>query len=389
MLDICLIIILLFLGFKAKYLFRHQLDKSDSKTLNLLWAYHLVICVAFYFYVLANGGDAITYWTEFEVNPNMTMADYFSLGFGTYFMYVLNYIPSKLFELSFLTGSVAYALLGYIGFLFFYVIFKQRIAFNSKLFQLNLFPFIFFLPNLHFWTAGVGKDTLMFFCIAIFFYAMQQPKKHLIKILLAMFLVYFTRPHIAAFLLLSFGIGYILDGGLKVYVKIFFFIILVGAFVGFFDTIMLYLRIENFDLETISSYSEDKVSKLSRSHTGTGVDISSYSFPLKVFTFLFRPLFFDVNGVLAIIASLENLLLLILTAKFIWLNPIKLFFKASYFFKSLFIFFILGVISFSLILGNLGIMLRQKNMFIPALLFLCLWAFSYSIQNRTANSGTP
>ncbi|WP_186989016.1 hypothetical protein [Constantimarinum furrinae] len=370
-------------------MFRHQLDKSDSKTLNLLWAYHLVICVAFYFYVLANGGDAITYWTEFEVNPNMTMADYFSLGFGTYFMYVLNYIPSKLFELSFLTGSVAYALLGYIGFLFFYVIFKQRIAFNSKLFQLNLFPFIFFLPNLHFWTAGVGKDTLMFFCIAIFFYAMQQPKKHLIKILLAMFLVYFTRPHIAAFLLLSFGIGYILDGGLKVYVKIFFFIILVGAFVGFFDTIMLYLRIENFDLETISSYSEDKVSKLSRSHTGTGVDISSYSFPLKVFTFLFRPLFFDVNGVLAIIASLENLLLLILTAKFIWLNPIKLFFKASYFFKSLFIFFILGVISFSLILGNLGIMLRQKNMFIPALLFLCLWAFSYSIQNRTANSGTP
>ncbi len=389
MLDICLIIILLFLGFKAKYFFRHQLDVGDNKTLNFLWAYHIVICLAFYFYVLTNGGDAITYWTEFEVNPNMTIGDYFSLGFGTYFMYVLNYIPSKILELSFLTGSLAYALLGYIGFLFFYIVFKNRIAFNSKLLQFNLFPLIFFLPNLHFWTAGVGKDTLMFFCIAIFFYAMQQPKRHLVKIILALFLVYFTRPHIAAFLILSFGIGYILDGGLKVYVKILFFIILVGAFIGFFDNIMLYLRIENFDLETISSYSDDKVSKLSRSHTGTGVDISNYPFPLKVFTFLFRPLFFDVNGVLAVVASLENLLLLILTAKFIWLNPIKLFFKGDYFFKSLFIFLLLGVISFSLILGNLGIMLRQKNMFIPALLFLCLWAFSYNIQKKGTKIDIP
>jgi hypothetical protein len=381
-LDISLIIIFLFLGFKVKYLFKSQLDSSDNKTLNLLWVYHIVICAAFYFYVLANGGDAIAYWTEFEVNPSMTMIDYFSLGFGTYFMFVLNYIPSKIFELSFITGSVGYALIGYIGFLFFYIIFKQRIAYNSRLFQVNLFPFILFLPNLHFWTAGVGKDTLMFFCVAVFFYAMLEPKKHLIKILLTLALAYFIRPHIAAFLVMAFGIGYILDGELKVYVKVLCLIILVGAFIGFFDSIMLYLKIENLNLETISNYSDDKVSKLSRSHTGSRVDITNYSFPLKVFTFLFRPLFFDMNGFLALIASLENLILLIFTAKLLWLNPIKLFFKGNYFFKSMFIFLVLGAISFSLILGNLGIMLRQNNMFIPSLLFICLWAFSYKIQNK-------
>ena len=179
--------------------------------------------------------------------------------------------------------------------------------------------------------------------------------------------------------------GYIIDGQLKVYAKLIFMVILIGAFVAFFDTLMLYLRIEDLSAETLSTYSEDRISKLSRDHTGTGVDISGYPYPLKVFTFLYRPLFFDINGILAILASIENLILLLLTAKFITKNPFKMFFKGDYFFKSSLLFFLMGALTFSLILGNLGIMLRQKNMFIPALLFICLWSFSNHIELKIQN----
>jgi hypothetical protein len=382
LLDISIIIILVFLGFKVKYLIKSSLDKKDKLVLNGLWLYHLLICVFFYYYLLINGGDAINYWETVKNVPNTDILDYFSLGFGTYFMYVLNYFPSKILDLSLFTGSVIYAFVGFVGFVYFYFLFKERIKYNKKIFGINFFPLIFFLPNLHFWTVGIGKDSLMFLCIGIIFYCVKDIRKYIFLILLSLILIYFTRPHIAAFIIIAFGIGFILDGELKIYLKFFFTVLIIWAFVIFYDPVMEYLRIEDFNLNTISDYSSDKVGKLSRGHTESSVDISNSNLLVKIFTFMYRPFFFDMSGFLAVLASLENLVLLFLTIRLIILNPIKLFFTGDFFYKSLNIFLIIGVISFSLILGNLGIMLRQKNMFIPSLLFICLWAFSYETKKR-------
>ncbi|MEZ4859230.1 MAG: hypothetical protein R2781_10505 [Flavobacteriaceae bacterium] len=385
-LDIVLILITVLIGFNSSLFFKNLLEKSDIKVINYLWSYHLIICFIFYFYIQANGGDAINYWETVKQNTNTSILDYFSLGFGTYFMYVLNYFPSKILELSLLTGSIMYAFIGFLGFVYFYLLFKKHIKYNPKLLGVQLFPWIFFLPNLHFWTVGIGKDSLLFFCIALFFYGINDIKKHYGKIVLALLLAYFARPHIAAFMVGSYALGVLLDGKLKVYSKIVLSIVVISTFVLFFNSIMLYLRIENFDFDTLSSYSNDKVEKLSRDHTGSSVDISEYPFPLKVFTFLYRPFFFDINGVLALLASFENLILLIVSLKLIKLNPFKMFFKGNFIYKSLTLFLLMGVISFSLILGNLGIMLRQKNMFIPALLFIYLWSYSFSCQLKENQS---
>lgn len=390
LLDISIVVLLIVLGFNVPNFFASA-DNNDRKTLKYLWLFHLVIATLFFFYVSANGGDAISYWETVKLETHMTFMDYFSLGFGTYFMFVLNYFPSKVMELSFFTGSMIYAFIGFLGFIYFYLLFKRQIKFNSRLFGISLFPAIFFLPNLHFWTAGVGKDAILFFCIAMFFYGIQDVRKNLLKLMLSLLLAYFLRPHIAAFLIMAYAMGVLLDGNMKVYIKGFFLALIVVAFVLFFDSIMGYLRIESLDFDTLSSYSDEKISKLSRGHTGSSVDISQYPFPLKVFTFLYRPFFFDINGVLAILASLENLILLILTIQFFRsYNPVRLFINSSNLHKSILIFFLLGTISFSMILGNLGIMLRQKNMFIPCLLFLCLWGMSKAVEKemRTVSSET-
>ncbi|MDX1462812.1 MAG: hypothetical protein R3359_07130, partial [Marinirhabdus sp.] len=302
MLDISIIVLVVVLGFLAKNTFVEHFSKRENITLNLLWIYHLSFAILYYFYVNSTGGDARNYWFTVKENTSIGFLDYFQQGFGTYSMYAINYFPSAVLDLSFLTGSIAYSLLGYLGFIYLFVIFRDRIKFNSKLFGIQLFPIILFLPNLHFWTCNVGKDTILFLCIVVVFYAMQAPKKHLLKIILSLVIAYFVRPHIAAFLLVSFGLGLILDGNLKMYYKLLFSVGIMIVFIVFFDAVMAYLRIESFDLDTISSYSEDKATKLSRDYTGSSVDISSYPYPLKVFTFLFRPLFFDINGPLAIVA---------------------------------------------------------------------------------------
>jgi len=391
LLNILFLLIIIVLGLKVSNLFKTHLSVKDIKVLKRLWFYHLAFSIVFWLYIqYGPGGDAYWYWIN---SSKMSLEDalegFFKSGPGTYAMFLLNLFPAKV--LSFFGLSMLYSFLGYIGMICFYVLFKNNIVYNSKLKSSTLFPLIFFLPNLHFWSAGVGKDTLLFLCIGLFLYGMQRPAKHIGKLALALVLSYLIRPHITIFLIASFGLAFVLDGKLKSYQKIFFFLIFLGGFIAMFDNIMAFLKLESLDAEEVGKFTSSRVSNLSRDSTSSSIDISNYPLPLKMFTFLYRPLFFDINGVLAIIASFENLLLLVLSWKFIRLNPIKVFKAGDYLVKAMFLFVLMGTVSFSLILGNLGIMLRQKNMFIPALLFICLWGFSYNIQEkhkrRTRNRG--
>jgi len=382
MLDLLAIIFIISLGFSVKNAFRSSLSNTDHKALNYLWLYHVFFGVFYWVYVsFIAWGDATNYYnTARELTFAEALIQFGNSGPGTKGMYLLTVIPANL--LSFFSVSLLFTLFGYVGMVFFYVVFNNNIAFNSHLGKYKLFPLVFFLPNLHFWSAGLGKDTLSFFCIGMFIYSMQKPSKNVIKIILALGLSYIIRPHISVFLLASFGVAYMLDGNLKLYQKIFFMVLFLGAFIVLFNKFMSFLQFESLDAESIQNFSSSSTQNLSRSSTGSSVDISSYPYPLKIFTFLYRPLFFDINSVMAIVASFENLFLLVISIKFVRLNPITLFKKGNYVFKGMFIFLVVGSLTFSLILGNLGIMLREKNMFIPALLFVCLWGFSYAVQQK-------
>lgn len=382
MLDFILIIIIFFVGFNLKKIFNRSIDYKDRKILNYIWFYHFIFGIAYWAYIsFIAAGDAAGYYRVGKIIGIQEVIELLlTEGPGTNGMYLLTVIPAKFFD--FLGVSLLFTLLGYAGLVYFYVVFKKNILYNSKIGKFKLFPLLFFLPNLHFWSAGLGKDTLCFTGIAMFIYSMQEPSRNIIKILMALGLTYLVRPHISVFLVAAFGIAFVLDGKLKTYQKIFFSLIFLAGFVVLFDKFMNFLKVESLDVETIESYSNRSISNLSRKTTGSSVDMSSYPYPVKVFTFLYRPLFFDINGLLAIVASFENFLLLILSFKFLWLNPIKIFKRANYMFKGIFVFFIMGALTFPLILGNLGIMLREKNMFIPAFLFICLWAFSYSFEQK-------
>jgi len=176
----------------------------------------------------------------------------------------------------------------------------------------------------------------------------------------------------------SFGLAYVVGGKVSAGKRIFFSLILIGVGIAILPTVMEFAKIEEATVESFDEFSERKVDVLSRSHTGSSLDISSYPFPLKVFTFLFRPLFFDINGIPAVVASFENLLLLILSYIVVFKNNFKSTFKnAPFVIKGMLFFLIIGTLAFSQSLGNLGIMIRMRNMFLPGLIIFILWSFSY------------
>lgn len=362
-------------------------SKKEKGLLFKLYLYHVLITVAFHFYLLSNGGDALKYWNVSKKLSFSELTLLFENGFGSEFMYILNYIPSGVLDLDFFTGNILYGLLGFIGFTYFFKILKTLfddiyILKKIKIFSVSIFPLFWFLPNLHFWSAGIGKDTILFFCIALFLYSMLNIRRRLFGLMISVIFSLLIRPHITLFLFLGMGMGYALDKSVKSYQKIIFFLFFAVGIISMFGYVTNFIQLESLDSSSIDQYTSQRASNLNDSDTSSGLDVSQYSFPMKVFTYLYRPLFYDTSGGLSIISSFENLLLLLFTLKIIRNKPFKGFKKSSFLIKGMLIFFILGTLAFSQILGNLGIMLRQKNMFIPVFFIFGYYLIAYNYNKK-------
>lgn len=376
--DILIFILILFLGYSFPNVFKNELTVNQISDLRKIWFYHLVFGIYFCFFIIS---DSIGYWGHAKELTPQTLNFYLGET-GTFFMFALNYFPSNILGLSYFSGTMIYTFIGFIGLTFFYLLAIKLIPYNSKFRGYNLFPLLFFLPNLHFWSCSTGKDTLLFFCIGAFSYSLLSPLRRVPLIILSLTLAYLVRPHMALMMLVGFGFGFMLG------TKISFFYRLVASTVFIFVAIKMLPSVMEIDgiqeasIESFSEFSEAKADLLSRSNVGSAVDISSYPFPLKVFSFLFRPFFFDINGIPAVLASFENLLLLLLTIKVLRNKPIATFRKAPYLIKGFVIFLIVGTLSFSQSLGNIGIMIRMRNMFLPGFIIFILWSLSLNTKRR-------
>ena len=373
-LEFLICIFILYIGYNFRNRFS-VLDVYDKLILKRLYFYHLFFGIVYYSYILKFGGDSTNYWflTYFDNYNYEDVTDLMKNGSATGYMLYLNYIPAKFFGFAYLTGNLIYNLLGYMGFVYFYVILKTRIdnwSFlkTKKVLGLAIFPFFLFLPNLHFWTSGVSKDTLMFFSIAMFAYSLQNIKRNIIGLGIPILLTVFIRPHITLFMVSSFALGFFFDGRLKKSQKLLMIIVFSIGFAYLLTIVQQFANIESLETQSIESYSEKSASNLSAARIGSAVDMSNYPLVVKIFTFLYRPLFFDGLSTLNLISSLENLLVLIFTFVVIKSNPIRGFNKSDFLIKGFLFLLILGSIAFSMILGNLGIMMRQKTPFIAALI---------------------
>lgn len=380
-LDLIYIPLIILLGIGFTNLFKKDLTPKNFQALQYLFFFHMLLGVYYCFFIQ---GDAIGYWRV----PKQYSFDSFFEGLfngeGTMFMYAFNYIFSNLLNMSYLSNTLTYSLFGFMGMTLFYMIAVKTIPYTKIINGYALFPLIFFLPNLHFWSAGVGKDTTLFLCIALFAYGVMKPLKRIPLIVIGMAIAMAIRPHIVLFLFVGFGIAYILGGKVSGFQRILFSIALIVGGIAILPSVMEFAKIEEASAAGFEQFATRKAEVLSRANTGSAIDISSYPFPLKVLTFWFRPLFFDARNLNGLIASIENLALVSLFIMAMARKPLKAFKAAPFVIKGLVIFLIVGTLAFSQSLGNVGIMIRMRNMFLPGMIIFILWVFSYQYQSKLA-----
>lgn len=340
----------------------------DKKKMNLLYFYHLIFFGVYLWYAYNNPSDSKGYYA----NVNIHNGSWFELfGTDTDFIDFLAY-PLNSIGFSYEMQMLSFAWLGYLGFFYAYLFFREKIPIKIKAFKsIDLLTLILFLPNMHFWTASLGKGSTIFFGLMMFTYGIVKPGSRIFLLILSSFIIYHIRPHVFMFVAVGAVAGY-MSGKEQIpfWQKASVFVVLIGTLLLVQDQILAVMGLQGSEnlIEDFQAQSEERSEDLS--DAGSGVDMSSYPLPLKLFTFWFRPLFIDAPNALGLIVSVENLIYLLLFFKILKKDFIKFIKKSPAVVKMSFVIFFMTSFAMTFVMSNLGIIMRQKSMVMYYIFFV-------------------
>ena len=361
MIDFVIVFIILLVANQT--LFKSLSNKFsffDKKLMNKLFLYHLLFFIIYFTYATLNASDSKVYYHD-ALYYEGDLMNLFTTG-TKFILFVTTFLVRIGF--SYLSLMFFFSWVGYVGFVFAYLFFRENITINVTVFKkYDLLNLLLFLPNMHFWTASLGKGSLIFMGLMIFIYALRFPQKRIVALLIGGFFVYMIRPHVMLFVLVGIMVG-ILTGRSRIGVGVKFLVLLVS--VGFLylaqNSILGVANLEGSEnvFADFDQFASDQSRRLLS--TDSGVDMSNYPLPFKFFTFWFRPLFVDSPGLLGIFSSAENLIYLLLFAKIANRRFLRFIIKAPYLVKTSLIIFVLTSFALTFVMANLGIIMRQKSM---------------------------
>ncbi len=341
----------------------------NFKMMNTLFFYHMAFGGAYYIYALFNPSDSKKYY-EWPQVPGKEWFDFF--GTETTFINFISYPFINGLGFSYEMMMVLFAWVGFLGFVFAYLFFKENIPLKVRVFKkIDLLTLILFLPNMHFWTASLGKGAIIFFGLMLFAYSLNKPSIRIIGLIASSVLIFYTRPHIFLILAIVTLLGFLYGNrSLNVKKKLAVCGVMVGGLLLVQDQILAVVNMENSQnlLADFLAFTSHRSEALE--NAGSGVSMTDYSLPEKVFTFWFRPLFFDAFSFLGFIVSIENFLYLILFLKMFSRNFLNYLKAAHVNVKMSLIIFLSTSFAMTFVMSNLGLIIRQKTMIMYFLFFV-------------------
>lgn len=360
--------------------FKVRNSSFDKKLgLSLFW-YHFLFGLIYFLYTLSNRSDSRQYFRR--TSDSDIYKNWFSAyNTGTPFIDFISY-PFVQLGFNYEMMMVLFTWFGYIGFLYFYIYFRENCQFKHKFGKYDLITVLLFLPNMHFWTASLGKGSMIFMGMGMAIYGLSKLQKRKIALIIGLLIVYHVRPHVFLFMILGMIIG-LFTGRQKVPAWQKYLVVVGGAVAMFFlyDKILAFAGLDSEDVvASFDQFANTRSKELSKA--GSGVDISNYPLIFKLFTFWFRPLFVDAPSALGIFVSFENLICVIITAKLFNKNFLPFIFKGPALMKTSLVIFIVASIALSTTMSNLGIIIRQKSQVMYFFFFVVLAFLDWQKQQQ-------
>ncbi len=338
-----------------------------------LCLYHIVFTVLAYRYVINHSGDAYHYWHLTGI-----WTDYVHIG--TDVIKCINYPLVKFLNLPYWAGFLIHSTIGLVAIIELYRFSVSYIRPLRPWIGYLLYA-IFLSPNLHFWTAILGKEPIVILAIVWIIVHISQKKIYHYKLLVGILLLTLIRPHVALFLILSIVITAMLS--IKEWNIMKRISMLLGA-VCCFGLYLMTLKLLNrnpFDISYILERND--ASLLAFKRAGSYVPMITYNWFERIFALNFRPLFYDSHNLWAFVLSTENFLSLILiafTIFFLMLNYKAV--KLTAFVRLSIIFFLIASLFFIQRYSCLGIFVRTKVMYMPFLFIAMVKILDMSLHQQ-------
>lgn len=225
------------------------------------------------------------------------------------------------------------------------------------------------LPGLHLWTVAIGKDAPLFMAVCISVWAVMRIDSRFVWLAVAILIMALVRPHIAAISMLAFGFSLLFDRRLPAVAKLLLAMVSAAGLGFVMTTAQSQLGLESLDPQGISAFIE-RNQKLGQSIAG-GEELVNLPYPLKLLSLMFRPFFFDAHGILGLIASAENLILVFLIGSIAMrLRMLVELAKDVFYIGYCMVFSASVLVLLAFLNYNVGLGLRQKMMAIPGILIV-------------------
>ena len=326
-----------------------------------LAATQIAVSIYFYNWALTNTTDATTYYYD--------PYEFYGRGFGLSTQFVVWLVQSikETFGGSYLDFFLLFQATGTWGIVFVLKSIDELFEQAGQQVPWQAVA-ILFLPGLHFWTAYIGKDGGLFLATAMAGWAAFSIWTRWPAFMFSIVIMIMLRPHIALLALSAAAIALVLD---KRTARATRFALTSFAVVGLavtVGTIRSTFEVDVTNADSVADFLASRGETVQRIETG---EASGLSFPSRVFSLLFRPLFFDAQGALGLIASFENLVLVyligLIAVKFRWT---KILFQRLFVIRYAAFFALALTLLLSIVYYNVGLGLRQKMMMMPAIIVM-------------------
>ena len=234
---------------------------------------------------------------------------------------------------------------------------------------------IWLFPSLWFWPSSVGKEAivLMGLGLAVAGFIGRKDRINWLLLLLGTFFVFAIRPQVAAVVILSFILAHWLSPANRWTVaKSVQGLLILGVGLGGIWLSMRYIGVAGFDTESVQSYMEE----MSRRSAAGGSEIDQIGIglggvPIALVNILSRPFPWEARNPMMLVSALEILALWVI----VWLRRRNLVnalrrWRSDRFLRLTVPFMLVYAITLGLLIGNLGIIARQRVFLFPFLFLL-------------------
>lgn len=350
---------------------------------------HFIGAYALYLFAIKYGADSIFYWQNATTTYKGTGYPFSCLIFG--------YTKLHLLGNSFLAAFLVSGAIAFIGSLYYLIAYKillDRISaphFSCRCdVRQIVFPAYVLLcwPSYFFFSAAPAKDSIAFFSIGIILFVIVNGKINFSSIFafcVASFLSFMMRPYLFVIFGVSLFVYLLWMSKLSMFKKISIFIflgILTFTLLPLLGDYAMFVHFSGHGLAAIGQYAirqQEYVNYGSVIPVPTHNPILVFFFlPYLVFVDLFLPLGIGATNLIGVLSSIENAYFLGLVIFFICNKAVwkKLSLKAQKT-KFLLIYSLFGMACLSLMNSNFGIAMREKMMYVPAMLICILLTYAY------------